>query len=70
MPMKSMKTSRFMARARSDMKKQAPFRMQMRWRLPLGYSAEICSPSSRMRCLDLLGGNENPQVWIDHAYVW
>src|ERR1035438_4596080 len=49
MPMKSTKTSRSIARARSVRKKQAPLRMQMSCNWPVGYSREICAPSSRMR---------------------
>src|ERR1017187_8621786 len=48
-PMKSTKTSRCMARARSVRKKQAPLRMQMSCNWPVGYSREICAPSSRIR---------------------
>ena len=34
--MKSMYTSRFMARVKSARKKAAPFRMAIMWRRPLG----------------------------------
>ena len=65
--MKSTNTSRFMARARSVRKKQAPFRMQIMCRLPFGIVAGDLFAEFPDAGLDLLGGDQNPQVRIGHG---